>query len=592
MQWRTPDPPSREVMLDLWMRLGKWRDRNFPAIGKVSVMISPDAAFSACVLYPDGLHLAINDLNPFPIRPSTETLDMPTPKISSPAGRRVTMVVPVVAGDKRWDGIGLTASDLILGSALARSGYRVSLNHPRFPAGPSVQLMEQSNILGLSLYEDLLPAVRAWGETAKNKLPSWVAIGGPMVTLNPLPAVAHLSMGNIWIRGDAEGVFPTVLNALQSKELHDLENCHGVLLVKSYLLMAWDFAKINRPPLPVDPDFDFSFIEPQAWKKGIEINLSRGCERTCVFCSRVQGNKLRRMPETSVFLMLEKMRAAMPPFSGKTCAGILNVNDDDILQDADYASSVFQSIHRVGFRLWGVQTSLSSVLEKGKPRKQVIDLLSRREYFANEPLVWFGTDTFLPRRGKRLGKQVPSQTQMEKLFSLLQTRDICHHHYWILSDHVSGWLEMTDELCLISRWWREFPNFHILPHSPFLIPYPGTPLFSWVSQSPFERQVRFREWLRSSVTCLNYPLVERVESPFEMLNDMLRGHADGHHPPFLQSLRRRDSVAALETAHHFLRQERLRLEDASMPDMPALGNLERSQEKLEAAIMENRGGMD
>ncbi|MBN1195861.1 MAG: hypothetical protein JXA62_00485 [Candidatus Aminicenantes bacterium] len=575
-------------MLDLWMCLGKWREQNFPRIGKVRVGISSHHTFSVYEHCRHELRICLNEARPFPLRASSAALDIPAPAISSPAGRRIVMVVPVVTGDKRWDGIGVTASDLILGSALTRQGYRVSVTHPQFPSGPPLQIVEKSDILGISLYEDLFPAVRSWSRTVGDKLPDWVAAGGPMVTLNPLPAVAHFPRGNLWIRGEAEGVFPKVLKALESAQLLQLKNCEGVLLIKQNLLMAWEFSKINRPSLPLDPDFDFSFIEPQAWKKGIEINLTRGCERTCIFCSRAQGNKLRRMPEPSTLLMLEKIREAMPPDSGKPLAAVLNINDDDILQDADYAARVFQGIHRAGFRLWGVQTSLSSVLNQGKPHEKVIDLLSRGEYFANGPLVWFGTDAFLPRRGKRLCKPVPSATQMERLFSLFQARNIRHHHYWISSDHISGWPEMTDELCLITRWWKKFPNFHILPHSPFLIPYPCTPLFAWVSQSPFKQQLRFREWMRSSVPCLDYPLVERVESAFEMLNNMLRGQSDGHHPAFLQSLQHRDPGAALETAHYFLRQERLRLEGTSRLDKKVLLSLDLAGEKLQAAILENR----
>jgi len=592
MQWHTPHPPLREAMLELWMRLGKWREQNFPGNRKVRVKITPNQALSAYTHYRDELHIAVNDADPFPIHPSTAELDISAPTTPPPVGRRITMVVPVVAGDKRWESIGLTASDLILGSALARSGYRVSHIHPRFPPGPPQHVLEQSDILGVSLYEDLLPVLRAWGQSAGKKLPAWVAVGGPMVTLNPLPAVAHFPPGNLWVRGDGEEVFPQILNALASGQFVNLKNLGGVLLTKPNLLMAWNFASVNRPPLPVEADFDFSFIAPQAWRKGIEINLSRGCERICVFCSRVQGNNVRRMPQTVVSRMLEKIRDAMPPRTGGKYAGVLNINDDDILQDANYAAGVFQIIHRAGFRLWGVQTSLASVLDNGNPRKEVIDLLSQRRYFANGPLIWFGTDAFLPRRGKLFCKQVPSATQMEQLFSLLQVHDIRHHHYWILSDHISGWLELAEELGLVTRWWREFSNFHILPHSPFLIPYPSTPLFSWVSQPSFKRQIRFRQWLKSSVPCLNYPLVDRVESGFEMLNNMLRGQADGLHPPLLQSLCKRDSVAALETAHYFLRRELLCLDNTSGLGGLALKSLLLAQKKLEAVILENRAGIN
>ncbi|MDY0296973.1 MAG: hypothetical protein RB296_06610 [Acidobacteriota bacterium] len=589
IQWHTPHPPQRRPMLDLWIRLDHWRRETFPQKKRFRVWIQPDSESSFYDAAGDELRIVLPDkADVAALRASLKPLFMPALQMPLLSGRRILLAVPVISGDKRWESIGITASDLILGSSLNRNGWRVSITHPLFPAGPSREMLDHCDILGISLCEDLFPALRTWERAQEGILPPWIAVGGPMVTLTPLPAAAHFPAGNIWIRGEGEGLFPRVLHALASKDSGILRNSDGVLVVRPGLLLAWNFERINRPGLPVEDDYDFSFVSPDEWRKGIEINLSRGCRRTCVFCSRVQGTVLRRTPEKAVTRMLRRMREAMPSSNENRAAGTLNINDDDILQDVDYAAKILEHIRREGFRLWGIQTSIASALENGKPRREVIDLLSRREYYVGDPLVWFGTDAFLPRRGKILAKLVPDTSLMEQLFAQLQTHEIRHMHYWIISDHLSGWLELTEELRLVSRWRHVFPHFDILPHSPFLIPYPSTPLFNWLSQSSYRQQIRVREWLRSEIPCLNYPLVTRVESRFEMLNMMLSGHPDGHNPPFLDSLNRHDHLAAFETAHYFLRQERLRLGNSPEPQAATGNELEKAQEELEAAILEYR----
>lgn len=587
IQWLSQPFPTRGEMLALWLRLEQWRTNLFPRIERVKVLIDPDCLRPGYKASADQVQLVLRDsAGTLPGQPSAIP-DIRTPEPPIPAGRHVALVVPVAPGDGRWEGIGLTASDLFLGSSLSRSGYRVTLSHPRFPKGPPHDLVTRSNVMGISLCEDLLPSVRTWFTAAEAIIPDWIAMGGPMVTLSPLPAVAHLPRGNLWIRGDGEGVFPKVLQALGNHHFLDLHDDKGILVVRPGLLMAWNFNAVNRPPLPVESDFDFSFVSAENWAKGVEINISRGCRRTCTFCSRVQGRKQRRMPESAVNRLLKRMRSAMILMKNPQ-SGALNINDDDILQDPDYAARILPLIHNSGFRLWGIQTSISSVLGVNGPAEDVLDLLSRREYYVKEPLIWLGTDAFVQPRGKHLAKQVPARETLERLLAGLDSRGIRHWHYWICSDPYSGWKELVDELDLIRRWWNRFASFHILPHSPFLVPYPTTPLYAQLMNSARGQHIRYREWLQSPIPCLNYPLVERVETDFEMLNLMLRGHLDGHHPPFLESLRRRDSLASLETAHYFIRQERLRLESISPARSAWWQDLQGAQEKLEKAIMEVR----
>jgi len=572
---------EKSEMLRIWIRLNEWRRANHPEINEIRVLVDPAQEVSKYSLSRDILHIVLNHKETIP-GGHPENFEL-TPAIgdSTSPGRNVMLLVPVTIGDSRWNGIGVTSSDLFLGSALTRGGYRVSLSHPNFPEGPGASETAGIDIVGISLFEDQFIQVRSWLRHALGSTPEWVAFGGPMVTLSPLPAMAHLPGGNIWIRGEGEAVFPRVLDALRSQDWDRFLHTTGVAVFWPGMMLSCNFDVVNRPDLPVDGDFDFSFVPPPGWKKGIEINLTRGCRRHCIFCSRVQGGAQRIMPLEKVSLMLARMSDEIGD-KPDNHAKIVNINDDDILQNPDYAEKVFQCIHETGFHLWGIQTSLSSVIQGDQVLHHVLGILSQRHLYAADPLVWFGTDAFLPARGKRLAKKTPPPEVTEKLLAALDKLGIRHRHYWICSDPRSSWAELVDELLLVCRWWQRFPDFDILPHSPFLIPYPTTPLYAWLSNSPYRPQIRYREILRSPSHCLEYPLIERVETPHEMLNAMLLGRTDGLHPPFLESLGRRDALAGMETAHYFITQEMLRADESRRV------LLRKSREKLERMMRDSR----
>lgn len=488
----------------------------------------------------------------------------PLLKQSPFSGHRVCLAVPARRGDSRWRSIHMTASSLFLGSALARNGYDVRIAHPRLPdLSIPVEAVTTADLLGITLFEDLLPDINSWLDAFKAPPPEWIAVGGPMVTLNPLAAVTHFPHGRIWVRGEGEGIFPSILNALKSTRPSALAPFPGLLVIGAHGLISSSFDRINRPdPLAMD-EFDFSFVHPSQWREGVELNISRGCKRSCVFCSRVQGRRHRRLSMDTLERMLEKINKSMD-LNTEDPLRAININDDDILQDPDYASEVFHTIKSAGFRLWGIQTSLSSIVSGNKVDTRVLALLSDIELYIDAPLVWLGTDTFSVSRGKRLGKYIPDAGTMSGILDAFQQRGIRNYHYWIISDYASGWPELSREIERIRQWWKTYSLFHILPHAPFLVPYPSTALYRLLFRTGRSGQIRFRKHFHSRHRCLEYALVDRVESPWEMLNRMLLAPEGEAGESFIGALKHRDSKQVLEIAFQYLRQERLRMQEGDM----------------------------
>ena len=157
----------------------------------------------------------------------------------------------------------------------------------------------------------------------------------------------------------------------------------------------------------------------------------------------------------------------------------ININDDDILQEPDYAREIFALVKKNGMRIFGIQTSMASLVSNdGSPRTEILDLVADPGLYVDDrPLLWLGTDAFLTERARRLGKKLPPAGKFHDLLQELEKRGLRHFHYWISSDGDSSWEEFVAELALISGFFRDFANFGLLAHAPFIVPYPSSRLF-------------------------------------------------------------------------------------------------------------------
>jgi len=481
---------------------------------------------------------------------------------------KVLLYFPFLASDKRWRTITLPAASLFLGSALQNHGFSVEVERLMLPAPAIDRDLSTYNMIGFTLLEDTFLEFQAlfsrWCRE-KDFTGLWAA-GGPLVTLNPLQSAYHLPGLNLLVRGEAEAILPGILTGLANNDLAGLRQFKGWLFQRPGLLVMSRFDEINQPKDFSTFSFNLDFTVAGHLENGLEINLSRGCRQGCLFCSKIQGRSLRKLPVETFAGLLAGFTAKLSRSSAddpaENHARTLNINDDDILQDVNYAAEVFNLVKKNGFALWGIQTSPRSLFDgQGRILQAAFDRLSDRELFANRrPLVWLGTDTFLKERARRLGKWVPGIDALRELLARCEEAGVSHYHYWIASDQQSTWEEFFAEFLLIYRLHQEFTHFSLLPHSPFLVPYSSTPLFSLLSGSAQWRdQVRYKKIVTAEADEFVLPLVERVQTPFPFLNRLLSNErlAGGHDLGFFDALRPGDYRQALIILYSFLKQERL-----------------------------------
>ncbi|MFC2155508.1 B12-binding domain-containing radical SAM protein [Acidobacteriota bacterium] len=512
---------------------------------------------------------------------------------SKAATENILLYFPFLMSDKRWQTLDLTAASIFLGSSLKNHGFKVTVKKLRLPAATISDDILNYDLVGFTLFEELLPEFKVFLDklsvkyTAGDKV--LLAAGGPLVTLNPLQAAYHLPDINLLVRGEAELIFPGLLKALNEPNLPEFLKYKGFLFQKPGLIVMSGLDTVNRPADFRGFRFDLSFLEKGHLKNGLEINFSRGCRQGCLFCSQVQGRELRELPLEKIKELLGEFSTALDR-SGLTSeetqyARSVNINDDDILQDMDYTREVLKLTKKFGFKLWGIQSSLASFFDREHNiREEMMDMVSDRDVFVNSrPLIWLGSDCFLPERGKRLGKHPPFFSVIENLVEGFESRDILNYHYWISSDHESTWEEFAREFIFIYRLQEKFKTFSLIAHSPFVVPYHSTPLYRLLVKSKkLNERIKEKILLKSSRDIYTFPLIERVETGFGHLNKLLKNERLAGRPGFFDSLKQKEHPEAFITLYNFLKQERIHYE--SLKDQKQAATLIRTEKEIEHFI--------
>ena len=467
--------------------------------------------------------------------------------------RSIDLLFPRLPSDPRWKTMGLPAAQLFLASSLRANGFQVTplpLVLPGATLSPGTYLADMT---GFTLFEDLLPSLKAFLGHFRAVFDGIIAAGGPLLTLAPLAALYHLPQIDLAVRGEAEMVLPEVLNALNQGDIEALFRQSGVFWQQPGLIVIANFDRINRPETFKHLQMDLSFLKPAHLAQGLEINFSRGCGRGCTFCCRVQGTKVRKLPLEKAEELLKKYWEKIAEFQvfGDAVHG-MNINDDDILQDPAYAAAVFALVKKYGFRIHGIQTSPAALVQSGEQANAgILDLAAAAElYVGGRPLLWLGTDVFLPARAKRLGKRLPSPPVFAALMAELEKRGLRHYHYWISSDGDSTWEEFIAELSLIIGFFRDFPHFALLPHAPFIVPYPASRLFRQLTKNDnAPAAMKIRAELRAPDPLFDLILPERLETAWPNLNRLLNNEMAGGDGGFFDFLKARDCKAAAQLAY-------------------------------------------
>jgi hypothetical protein len=489
----------------------------------------------------------------------------------------VGLVFPRLDSDPRWRTLGLPGAWLFLASGLKAHGFAVGLTPLSLPHAGRLSGALSADMAGFTLFEDLLPFLRPFLADFRGSYEGFLAVGGPFPTLAPLAAVQHLPMVNLFVRGEAEIGLPLILDALNRGDIDALFRGKGFFWQQPGLIVVSDFDRVNRPDTFRRLKIDLSFLQAEHLRHGLEMNFSRGCNRGCLFCCHAQGRKFRKLPLEKAEELLQAYKVAVERIADQrrgvplerpddahdmpgriSSVGIpMNINDDDILQDPAYTAGIFALVRKHGYRLHGVQAAPASLMQKdGMLNHAVLELVADRGLYVDDrPLLWLGTDVFLPRRARRLGKSLPAPEGFAALLAELERRGLRHFHYWISSDGDSNWDEFAEELAVIAGHFRAFPGFGLLAHAPFVVPYPASRLHARLENGDPRLKVRMK--LEGSDPRFSFSVVDRLETKWPQLNALLRNEKAGGEMGFFDLLKEKRLAAAAQIAYHFLKQEEL-----------------------------------
>lgn len=474
---------------------------------------------------------------------------------------KVLLLFPMSREESRWKTTGVPPSVLFVAGGLRKAGIKTDFSfldvetHQLLPE----RRLESYSWIGITLYDELfLPVKKFLREFSRLYPEIKIAVGGPMATLAPHAVASALPEVNLIFRGEADLLFGKLLKTLSYGG--DVFSIKGYLYREKKFYLLSCFHEVNYENLE-QVEISFEVIPSEFSGKGLEINLSRGCPRPCLFCSHVHGKYHRQVPASKLSRWLEefnfilKEKGINHPF-----ARTININDDDILLDEEHFKEIIEVIAAADYRIWGIQTSIISLIERKRVKTELLDFLKEENFYVKNPLLWIGTDAFSEKRARRLQKPLINEEIVVSLVEELEKRKILNYHYWILSDAETDWGGFVKEFLFIWKLTERFKYFHLLPNSPFLIPYPYTPSYHRLVENYPERLV-VAKWVKS---CCDYPIVlhERPESDelYSLLHPNISLNPRIKPGEFLELLRKRDFLSAARLIHLALREEIARSE--------------------------------
>ncbi|MBN1356248.1 hypothetical protein JXA40_08280 [bacterium] len=470
-----------------------------------------------------------NDITPVE---SEKTMDeLISSEIDEPARNKLKLAILVLkdSRDTRWKSAGIPFTPLILAGAAESGNHEVEIRECELNGSP-VRFRIRPDVIAVSLVEDLFLPTREILADLAVRYSTRIVAGGPMTILAPEAVAVHLPGIDFILRGEAERSFESLLRILAAGPFEDrpddlsvrsILNLDGCLYLGESIIVSTGFDR--NPPAPDTGKIPLSFsgLDPFRARGGMELSTCRGCPRSCFFCAHVHGRIPRTIPLETIRRHLERFRQFLDrhyPRGGiPAVAETVNLNDDDILRDPERCMHIFGLIRSLGFRIWGVQTSLESLAGADR-RSRLLPVLADPEFYpGGRPVIWIGTDAFTGDRLRRMGKS-GSPEEIEAISLDLHRNGILGCHYWIVTDAESDWEELLREMETIVRIGGRCPGtFRIMPNAASLIPYPSTPIYRKRLEQGMGNRIRVRRMLSvDGFPEFDYPLIrfEFPESPF------------------------------------------------------------------------------
>ena len=456
------------------------------------------------------------------------TIPTGSDSILKTSGRIPTILIPVVQDlrDNRWNNCSLPPTQTILADISKKCGFRVQIHVIPLNIG-SDYLIPQTDFLAFSVYEDLFEPLQDFISRIKENSKTIVIAGGPMAIRAPEALITHFPEIDIVIRGDAERSFQEFLTLMKRGSLDDyihhypieLGKISGLFIRRPGLIFSLDLHK--NETLQV---LNYHGIEQpkQFIRNGLELSTSKGCPRSCSFCSHIHGYKYRQRSLSIIEKQLDQYLSLIQSVSCLENADIdryfrVNINDDDLLLDFFRCSKLLTLLRSKGFRVWGIQTSLDSICSLLE-RPDDLDFLMAPEFYVEDsPTFWIGTDAFEDARLRRLGKH-GKQNSIRQVCEALSKRGILHCHYWIMTDAESDWQVFFQELFLLLELkQKNGAFFRVLPNASTLVPYPSTKIYQQRLHNNLRDRIVIRKMLHiEGIKEFDFPLIlhERPKSDY------------------------------------------------------------------------------
>jgi len=457
--------------------------------------------------------------------------------------------------DKRWKSMPYPTSLLYLGGKTSDADLKT--DYMMVPLELKTKKIANSDIWGFTLYDDILMEAKEFFKSQDNYKGIFIA-GGPFPTLSPIAVITHFKKINSFLRGECDDSIALYLKIIANLKINSLfqifkkiRELNGFFYQDKELFIISNLEKKSEMKNMNNLKIDFSLIPNNKLERGLELTLSRGCDRNCIFCSHIHGRKFRIVNHKTLERILKSHNKEIKDrnLRNKRCFYI-NINDDDIFINKRKLNEILSIIKKENYKVYGFQTSIGSFFEKDI-KKNLIDMISERDLYVSEPLLWIGTDAFLIERQKRLGKPKFKKEILKKILNEFEIRKVRNYHYWILLDKDSKWEEFLKEFFLIWELSNEFEYFNLLPMNSYIIPYPYTPAYRRYKTGD-KNSLVYKSILKSKFSSeYDYPLVLKEKPKDEQLNFCVKPDIN---LKMLKRIRNKKYFEAFQTIYFYFRK--------------------------------------
>jgi anaerobic magnesium-protoporphyrin IX monomethyl ester cyclase len=350
-----------------------------------------------------------------------------------------------------------------IASVLRNNGHQVEIID--FNINNVVPDYAQYDVVGISCDTSRYKAGVEIAKNAKNigGNGSYVVMGGPHVSFNDDEALAT-GLCDFVVRGEAEGSFLNLINALERKE--DVGDVKGL----SFLAGGDVTRTPDAPPPDVAtlprPARDLLNIKAYQWlemggRKMTSIVTSRGCPYNCSFCSSSEfsGLKWRALEPASIVDELEEI-ITVYGFDG------IAFLDDNFTMKADRVHEICDRIVDRGLDIYAWCFSRADTVLK---HEDMVAAMAK----AGVRYIFMGFESRSAATLDRYKKKITPDMAKEAV-KLLKRNGISTHASFIIGD-----IHETEEMVMDTiRYAREIGPEAV--QFSILTPYPGTQLFNEV----------------------------------------------------------------------------------------------------------------